>query len=273
MLFNPSDFMAFLKNLVTGKNGTSATDPAFGSFDGGIKTDHIVPLSALTVGTLGALGVISTVTDNTGGTSTYGSGNTLGTVTTAFVNTQIANNFATLQAEITAIKNVVATLAVPNSESNAAALVVPAGTNQAIASFSFIVPREYDEASDQLGLLAFAALSSASDTCYLTCTPTFLPVGGTATTASVQVGTAEFGTATLYLTATNQRISFALAGHGVTRGTEVTLQLKQGGPGTSGSIYLYGVQPVWASTIVSYNETDGTGPDGTPFDTSGNQLR
>lgn len=302
-LYNPSDFLQFIKLLVTGKNA-SGNDPQSGSRDGGIKHDNNVPLFDITgaggtfnitdnstgtanaTGTLTAITTPTSITDNTGGTTTYGGTNVLGTVTTTFVNTQIANNFATLQSELAAVRtelialqNNSSTIAKAfnagvqfvGSVSSSSAIVIPSGTNQAIGSFSFIVPRDYDEASDALSIRAYISLANADASITATATATVRPLGGSAVTKTAVNGTAEFLTTALNLTTTEQRVCFDLSGYGLKRGTQVTVALALVGT-TTGNTNVYGVEYLIESCIVSYNDTDLTGSDSF-FGTTGNPLR
>ncbi len=271
MRFVPDNFLYLIKQLVTGRNGDdtvvvgslvgSGTSSAT-SADGGIKVDKEVPL--IQAATPVAFPVI---TNNTGGAAT---------TTWPLLTGTYATDYGPIAGILTEIANVINaqhTQAIA-SVSGIPAIVLAAGAT-AISTFSFPIPRDYDEASDHLFIRVLASLASGDTltTGYLTGTPTIQPIAtGTATAGSAVKATAPFQTSTLLLTTTEQVFEISLSANGLKRDDIVTVALAIVGT-TSAGLNVFAIEKTYDSTIVSYNETDATGNNSGTLPGFGNPLR
>ena len=302
MRFTPDNFLYLIKQLVTGKNGddtpdigtlpgTSGGPGTSQAADGGIKKD--VPYNLLSIAASAALPAI---TDSTGGTASTtfaavpagGTGAAAGAWdTSAHRDAAIAainNNFAQIAKQLNALANQYAA-----ASSGIPVVTVPANAT-AVGTVTFVVPREYDEASDTLGLrLTMAVANSADNAVTVTGTPTVQPIAtGTAITVPTKtvsgkalaatVGQVPFTTTNAVLTITPQVFDINFSGYSLKRDDIVAVAISlTGTPPTNGNTYLYAVEWTLASTIVSYNETDATqSPNGTTANVLpgfGNPLR
>lgn len=154
--------------------------------------------------------------------------------------------------------------------SSVQAIIVPSGTNPTIGLFSLPVPRDYDEATDTYAIQVWAALANADAAITMTGTPTTL-VGNTFATGTAVSATLPFKTAAAALTTSVVKYDINLNGLGLKRDTIITVSLALVGT-TTGNTTIYAVEQVYASCIVSYNETDSTGVDGS-LSEYGNPLR
>ena len=152
--------------------------------------------------------------------------------------------------------------------SNVPAIAVAAGAT-IIGTFSFAVPRDYDEASDHLTIYLEANSTAADAGITITGTATIAPIAsqtGTAIVASTKTAvtaTTPFLTAALNVTQLVQVFAINLSGYGLKRNDIVSVALAFAGT-TSGVDYVYSVTNHYDSYIVSYNDTDATGsPNGT----------
>lgn len=283
MRYTPDNFLYGIKQLVTGKNGddtpdigtlpgTSGGPGTSQAADGGIRKDELISLSDLI-----APNAFPAITDSTGGSNT---GTTFAAITAGA-------SYA--QADMTAVKNALAVIAKVLNAMNlgfsgndgastpTTALVTASGTNPTVATVSFPIPRDYDEASDQLALRLLMKLANADASITVTGTATVLPIAtGTASAKTVVTGKAPFQTSNLSLSQTEQVFDINLSGYGLKRDDVISIVVALAGT-TTGNTYLYGVERTYASTIVSYNETDATqSPNGTTANVLpgfGNPLR
>lgn len=271
MRFTPDNFLQLIKNLVTGHNGDDS--PASGTAatnDGGIKVDQPIPLgAAVNPASLPA------ITDSTGGTAATTFAAISGTYATDYP--RIANALSQVALELNSLH-----AQFGSSVSGVPAIVLAAGAT-AIATVSFPIPRDYDEASDHLAIRLIADLAAGDTltTGYITGTATVLPIAtGTASAKSAVKGTAPFSTATLILSTTEQVFEITLSGYGLKRDDVISVALAVVGTTTAGT-QVYAIEKHYDSTIVSYNETDATDNPSTSGNTSttviqpgfGNPLR
>lgn len=255
------NFLYFLKQIVTGLNGDDTPVPgtllpgnnsagvnsSTQSADGGIKVDQPIELSDL----INAAS-FPAITDSTTGTASTTFGAIAGSVYATDA-PAIKNALAQIALELNALHNNFA-----GALSSVAAVVIPSGTNPAIGTISFPVPRDYDEASDHLSIRLMAQLANADASITVTGTATVKPIAtGTASTKSAVTATAPFGTANQPLSTTEQVLDINLSGFGLKRDDVVSVALAIVGT-TTGNTYVFAVEKHFDSCIVSYNETDNT---------------
>ena len=270
MRFTSDNFLYLIKQLVTGKNGIVNRIGGAKAADGGFKLDNSVALNS--IGTAAA----SQLTDNTGGTAST----TVAAITAGA---------AYAQADMTAVKNGLASiikqlnlLTFTSSETSALVISIPAATNAVITNgFSFPIPRDYDEASDTYIVRVTIAINSADVAVpiYLKGTPTIKHIGqaavaGTAVYATIPFAATAGATTTAGaspLTATEAVYEIILNGNGLKRDDIVYVALALQGTTTQPAL-VYAVENTYDSTLVSYNETDTTGVDGS-LTAYGNPLR
>lgn len=286
------NFLYFIKQIVTGKNGDDT--PVAGGLlpgsgpnvlsstsaaDGGIKVDQVVPLPAVILPT-----EFPAITDSTTGTASTTFGAIVGT-TYATDAPAIKNALAQIALELNALHNNFAT-----AVSSVPAIATASGTNPAIGTFSFAVPRDYDEASDHLAVYLEANSTNADAAITITGTATIAPIASqlststaiVATTKTAVTATAPFSTIALDVTQEVQVFAINLSGYGLKRNDIVSVALAYVGT-TTGTDYVYSVFRHYDSCIVSYHDTD-TSDDPqndstvvTPYtgteDTFGNPLR
>lgn len=264
MRFNPSNFLYAIKQLVTGINGNAGGSEGTSgpsAADGGIKVDRpansimsVIPASAFPA-----------ITDNTTGTAS--------TTFAAIAGTTYATDAPAIKnalAEIAKVLN--AQNAVFGSSVSSVPVISAASTVTALGTVEFVVPRDYDEASDQFAVRINAAVANAADNAVtVTGTATILPIAtGTAVTKSAVNGQVPFTNTTAILTTKAQAIDIALSGFGLKRDDVVSVVLATGGtPTANGATYLYSVEFTYASCIVSFHDTDND----SPAPNTGNALR
>lgn len=264
MIFNPSDFLYHIKTLITGTNGFLRGTSGARSYDGGIRHEVDIPLEV--VGASGASNLIN----NTGGTAS----NTLAAITAP-----AANATTSLTADMTAVKNAIASIAAAvnaitvGSDSNSFPAIVVAAATTAIGSVEFPIPRDYDEASDTFIIRVQVAINAADVAVPITLIGTLSWMNastGTVNSIAAVTATQPFNT-TKNLTATETTYEINLSGNSLKRDALTSVVLALSGL-TSGSAFVYGVEVLYDSTIVSYNITDQTGIDGV-LSEYGNNLR
>lgn len=137
-----------------------------------------------------------------------------------------------------------------------------AASTTALGSYEFVIPRDYDEATDTFALKIFIASAGSTDT------PTVSgaayrkrPGAAIATVATGVAGTAMGSTTALALTSADQVMEFDLSQHLLLRDDAITLTLTATAH-TTDAILIYGVEWVYRSTLVSYHESDGNPRDG-----------
>lgn len=274
MFFSPSDFLYNIKQLVTGTNGFLRGTSGAKSYDGGIRHEVDIPLEVVADAGLAA------ITDNTGGTSSS---------TFAAITAPAANATTSLTADMTAVKNALASIAarlnaiqVGVDTNSFPAINVSTGTT-AIGDFEFPIPRDYDEASDSFVVRVQIAVN-ATDVAVpikLQGTMNWLvpgsnvvhPVnasGGSISAVAVTATLPFTTTQNLGSSQTTYEINFS--GSGLMRDDVVSVVLALNGTTSAGPAFVYGVEILYDSTIVSYNQTDTTGIDGI-LSEYGNELR
>jgi len=236
MLFNKENFLEFVKDIVVGKSvgvGAGAT-PA----DGGFNQDVAVSLGDLA---LGSTSVLTTDANglrmiSTGVSSTQGSTNTFGT-------------------------------------------------------FNWIVPRDYDVNTDKFLVRAVAAMSGNTDTPVITAVSSTILAAGTMqsdgatlnSTATLIAGSTVNGstvtalsngvvTVSSTLSSTHAIYEFPMNGLGLFRDTEVVLKLTTGVHNTD-KAELYGVEIVYASCLVGFQEAFTTAGKAVGYDAFRTQVR
>lgn len=287
MLFTPDNFLQFIKELITGKNGPFYTNGSLkgaNSADGGIKHDVEIPLVSLQ--TLG--GSISTgitpnaaITDSTGGTGSATFASIIAGTSYAQADLVALKNIASetatslnaIRTALTALETIVVPGSATTDSGKIPVISVPAGSNEVAGTFSFTIPRDYDEASDHFEVRVLIALGTTASSITLTGTPTILPIAtGTPTTGSAVTGTAPFQSAALNLTTTEQVVVIDFGGNGLKRDDVIAVKLIVAGTTSTNPTLIYDVEVTYDSTIVSYNVTDATGEDGS-LQEEGNPLR
>lgn len=248
MLLNPSNFLHHIKNLITG-GGMSTPGADTPKNDAGFLVDKQFTLSDISTDTAAV-----TITDSTGGTPS---------ATFAAITAPGANATTSLTADMTAVKNALSEIAGQLNAINAQVNLTAAETNlrvlslaantTAVGTVNFLVPRDYDEASDAFFLKLVAASAGATDTPLLTATIYRKRPGSNIAT----VGTF---TASSNLASAAAALRFSVIGKGLQRNDALTIVITSAAH-TTDAVLVYGVEPSYRSTLVSYNETtsDGTG--------------
>lgn len=136
------------------------------------------------------------------------------------------------------------------TDTNGFAILSVAATNTTVTSLGFWVPRDYDEATDELHVRFAANSAGATDTPTVTVTPKFQAVGGSSTAFSpaTQVSAA--------LSATAQLFDFVWRKQGLKRDTFVVFTFTSGAH-TTDALQVRSLGVTYRSTLVSYHETDG----------------
>ena len=123
-----------------------------------------------------------------------------------------------------------------------------ASGNTALGAASFVVPRDYDEATDHLKLNCAGRMDGSTDT------PTF-DVVVTRTRPGASDSTVQSSTTVFTLSDSYQEAVLDLSGNGLQRGDHLDIAVTLGAHTTDGAERL-AVQPEYRSTVVSYNEFD-----------------
>jgi len=135
-------------------------------------------------------------------------------------------------------------------------IISSAASNTTIATYGFLVPRDYDENSDQIRVRLLARMGGATNT------PT-LTVASSTTILGSTVGIAGTSVTSSAITATEAVYEFDLSGQGLTR-DEILSFVITAGAHTTDAVQIFAVEVVYASCIVSWR--DG-------LDALGNPLR
>ena len=147
-----------------------------------------------------------------------------------------------------------------------------AAAGQTVGHISFIVPRDYDEASDRLLIRLLVQGSGGDPTTGITGTPYVKLLGTAAVAGTVVNATAPFSTTTQLLTATEQVFEIVYQGLGLKRDTVIDTTVAYSAA-LAGTANIYGIEYSFYSTIVSYNEDDATDAPGGTLPGFGNPLR
>lgn len=130
----------------------------------------------------------------------------------------------------------------------------------------FWVPRDYDEATDEIVFRVVANMGGATDTPTLTISgskETLVTTNGSTfnATAALTITSVDgvAGAVSTALSATRTRHDAIIRGGGLKRDTLVFLKIVTGAH-TTDAIQIAALGVVYRSTLVSYNETDGINP-------------
>lgn len=163
-------------------------------------------------------------------------------------------------------------------------------TNLTVATWGFVVPRDYDQAQDKFRVRIFAAMTGNTDTPVLTLTASTLLPAGTlnssntlnTTNTLVSTGAATGSTVTQLspltisstLSSTQAVYEFELSGMGLFRDQVVSLKLTTSAH-TTDKVNIYGFNVVYGWTITAFtDETLGNDPaDLAGTDAFNNPLR
>lgn len=245
-----NNFLMAIKNIVMG--GGRATDGSPRNDSGYLVDNHDLIGSSTT-----PLTTIVNLTDSSGGTAN----DTVQAIGGAFNQAEIANNFADVTAKINAILNFLKGTAAVSyiADSDGFPVLNAAANTTAVATVGFLVPRDYDEATDILRLKLCAKMGGATDTPTLTVTA---KKKTTLTTAAAAI-TPVSGSPTAALSATAQNFELEFRGQGLIRNSFVEITITSGAH-TTDALQLQVLGTAYRSCLVSYRETDGTrdGKDG-----------
>ena len=170
----------------------------------------------------------------------------------------LATKVNALVVDVAAIR---AKLGLTTDETNARVIKVEEAIDT-IGNITFAIPRDYDEATDQLYLRVLASMVSVStDTDVQLDSEFYKKRAGVALGSDV----APAAPSTI-LSTTEQWIKFDYTGNSLQRDDVVTIELLTDGHNdTNGEeVLIHALELVYRSTLVSYDETDGTrdGKDG-----------
>lgn len=247
MVFNPSDFLYHIKTIITGTNGFLRGTSGAKSYDGGIKHEVDIPLSTVSSGA--AALVVTTGATNT---TPYG-----------FATAAQAN------ALVTAVNKLLL-----GADANAIPAINVATGTTAIGTVDYIIPRDYDEASDSFMIRVQIAVNATDVAVPIKLTGAmswYNASSNTLNTLSAVTATLPF-TTTQNLGSTQTTYEINLGSNSLKRDDVVSVVLALSGTTAAGPAYVYGVEVLYDSTIVSYNITDQSGIDGV-LSEYGNPLR
>lgn len=243
MLFSSFNFLAHIKNLITG-GGMAHSGVDSPRHDCGFWVDKPATLEDLSTDTAAV-----TITDSTGGTPS---------ATFAAITAPGANATTSLTADMTAVKNALSEIAGQLNAINAQVNLTAAETNlrvlslaastTAIGTLNFVVPRDYDENTDIFGLKVIAASAGATDTPVLTATVYRKRLGANIATVGTFTGSQA-------LTALAANVNFYAISKGLQRDDVLTIVLTAAAH-TTDAVLVYGIEPSYRSTLVSYHEKD-----------------
>jgi hypothetical protein len=147
------------------------------------------------------------------------------------------------------------------SDGNSFPVLNVAATNTGMFNILFWVPRDYDEATDELHLKFVAKMAGSTDT------PTVTTTGKKAVIGSAPAAlTLASGGTTAALSTTATKFTVVVRGQGLKRDTLVEFTATSGAHGTD-ALQIQAIGVSYRSTLVSYNLTD-TGNNKT-----GNNIR
>ena len=245
MNLGPHNFLTMLKQIVTDGGRDASGETRNGS--GFKKRDETISLQTLAPGA-GAGG--GSITDSTGGTAS---------ATFAAIVNPAANATTSLTADVLAIKNALAEIAVQlnalqggvASETNARVLQVTAGAT-AIGQIQWLVPRDYDETSDWVVLRVWGYQKAAVTDATTQLDATVYVKSGTAALSADKNPTIS----SVLQTTTPQVSEIVLSGYGLKRDDVVYINLITNGANvTAGDeLQISGIELVFASSLVSFNE-------------------
>jgi hypothetical protein len=135
-------------------------------------------------------------------------------------------------------------------------IITSAASQTTVATYGFLVPRDYDENSDQIRVRILARMGGATNTPTLTVASSTTLLGGTVGVAGTSVTSAA-------LSNVEAAYEFDLSGQGLTR-DEILSFVITAGAHTTDALQIFAIEIVYASCIVSWK--DG-------LDALGNPLR
>lgn len=242
MLFGPDNFLTFIKDLVTGggrdSNDNAAADAGFLKKDEGISLATLRPILN-----------IASITDNTGGTVSTTIANTAGANPTT---AEFENAIASIVAQLNSITNHLKGTA---DETNASVLKVEETVDN-IGTIRFVVPRDYDEATDELKMRVLASqITVSTDNDVELDAQVYVKTAGSA--LGSDVGPAAPGTV---LSTTEQWVEFDFTGLSLERDDVVYIKLiTNGANDTDGEeILIHDLELVYRSTLVSYDQENSS---------------
>jgi len=244
MLFDPANFLSHLKQIVTGGGRSAAGTPVASA--GFLKRAEGVGLDSLLAGTT----VLSQITDNTGGTVSATIANTAGANPTT---AEFENAIASIVARLNALMALQAGVA---DETNARVVKVEE-TVDTVGRITFVIPRDYDQQTDELKLRVLASqLTVSTDNDVQLDMQVYKKRAGAA--LSADLNPTPPGTV---LSTTEQWIEFDLGQNSWLRDDVAQIVLiTNGANDTDGEeILIHGVELVYRSTLVSDEEETSAG--------------
>ena len=259
MLFNPSNFLAWIKNLVTGggvhKDGTTPyNDSGYLKRDEGVSLATLRPITGMAVLVDSTAGTADGTLEACADLATAG-GNTY---TDAAVNAKLAilrNWAADLSLQV---NEIIRSLKGTANEANAPLLKVEEAVDS-IGTVRFVVPRDYDENTDELKLRVKASMVSvAVDTDVQLDSEMYVKRGVAALSADKNPTKPS-----TVLALAPAWVTFNLSRKGLVRDDIVYIKLiTDGHNDTNGEeVLIHDFELVYRSTLVSYNERDSSGND------------
>lgn len=162
-------------------------------------------------------------------------------------NNDLANAAATTLAQLNMV----------SSETNLRVFSAPASTTT-VGYLTLVIPRDYDENTDSFSLKITTAMAGSTDTPTLSASVYRKRPGSSIATVATSVAGKNVGqTATVTLSSASQVVEFNFSQNTLKRDDAITIVLTSTAH-TTDALLLYSVEPVYRSTLVSYNESDNT---------------
>lgn len=165
------------------------------------------------------------------------------------VNLDLANTLSSLATSVNTLNSM---NGIALAETNAMIFSAAAGTTT-VGSMNFVVPRDYDEATDDFRFRVKADMSGSTDTPTIHVVVYQKRTGVALATLVTSSNSAALGT-------TEQDIEFDLGRKGLKRDDALTITIIADAH-TTDNVQIWDAYPVYRSTLVSYNETEGTPVD------------
>lgn len=242
MKLSLSNFLTQIRNIVMG--GGFERDGVTVRNDAGFQVDHSLSLATITNAS-----EFPAITDSTAGTPSTTFAALTGTYATDVVT--LRNILSQVAKQFNALANVYGT----TDSAKIPTYIVASGTNPAVGTVSFMIPRDYDEATDIFAVRFAIYLANADAGITLTGTPTTF-IANVATDGTLVSATLAGKTGAAALSTTEQIVTLAFKGLGLKRDSILAVKLAIAGT-TTGNTNIVGLQSHFHSTLVSYNETDG----------------
>lgn len=246
MKLSAANFLTHIKALVTGggrkSDGTPEIDAGFLKRAEGVGINSVRPatITALTYNLVAgtANNALQALADGT---------------TWANDVAAVRNNFADLAAKLEEVR---ALLAGTADETNAKVLKVEEAVDT-VGTIVWTVPRDYDEATDQLTVRVLASqLASSTDNDVQLDSSTYIKTAGTALGSDVS----PVAPSTV-LDTEEKWVEFDLGGLGLSRDDVVNFVLKTNGANDTDTeeVLIHDIEFVYRSCLVSYHELDADG--------------